>query len=283
MPGPYIMEGIEMRQEEIKEKVRAGYAETAKGSRSCCGGADSATAVSKKIGYTDAELQAVPEGANLGLGCGNPVALATLKAGEAVLDLGSGAGFDAFLAAHEVGKGGKVIGVDFTPEMIAKARENCRKGRFDNVEFRLGEIEHLPVADRSVDVVMSNCVINLVPDKARAFSEAFRVLKPGGRMMISDIVLLEELPASVKGSVEAYVGCLAGAMLQHDYLAAIERAGFEEVRIADEASFGLDCLVNDPAAKFVIEGQNLTAEELDGIARSVVSIKIHAVKPCETA
>ncbi len=272
-----------MRQEEIREKVREGYAETAKGSRSCCGGTDSAKAVSKKIGYTDEELQAAPEGANLGLGCGNPVALATLKAGETVLDLGSGAGFDAFLAANEVGKGGRVIGVDFTPEMIAKARENALKGGYDNVEFRLGEIEHLPVADRSVDVVISNCVINLVPDKKRAFSEAFRVLKPGGRMMISDIVLLEELPASVKSSIEAYVGCLAGAMLKHDYLAAIERAGFQEIGTTGEASFGLDCMVNDPVAKFVIEGQNLTPEELIGIARSVVSIKIRALKPSETA
>ena len=272
-----------MRQEEIKEKVREGYAKTAKGNRSCCGGVDSAKAISKKIGYTDEELEVVPEGANLGLGCGNPVALAMLKAGETVLDLGSGAGFDGFLAANEVGKGGKVIGVDFTPEMIAKARENARKGGYDNVEFRLGEIEHLPVADRSVDVVISNCVINLVPDKERAFSEAFRVLKPGGRIMISDIVLLEELPDSVKRSIEAYVGCLAGAMLKHDYLAAIEQAGFQEVRIMDEAFFGLDCMANDPAAKSVIESQNLTPEEVIGIARSVVSIKICGVKPSEKA
>lgn len=272
-----------MRQEELREKVREGYAKTAKGNRSCCGGVDSAKAIGKKIGYTDEELQVVPEGANLGLGCGNPVALAMLKVGETVLDLGSGAGFDGFLAANKVGKSGKVIGVDFTPEMIEKARENARKGGYDNVEFRLGDIEHLPVTNGSVDVVISNCVINLVPDKGRAFSEAFRVLKPGGRLMISDIVLLEELPDCVKSSIEAYVGCLAGAMLKHDYLATIEQAGFQEVRIMDEAFFGLDCMANDPTAKSLIQSQILTAEEVVGIARSVVSIKIHAVKPSETA
>jgi len=272
-----------MRQEEIREKVREGYAKTAKGNRSCCGGVDSPKAISKKIGYTDEELQVVPEGANLGLGCGNPVALAMLREGETVLDLGSGAGFDGFLAANKVGKSGKMIGVDFTPEMIGKARENARKGGYDNVEFRLGEIEQLPVTDGSVDVVISNCVINLVPDKGKAFSEAFRVLKPGGRLMISDIVLLEELPDSVKSSIEAYVGCLAGAMLKHNYLAAIEQAGFQEVRVMDEASFGLDCMVNDPTAKSLIESQNLTPEEVIGIARSVVSIKICGVKPSETA
>lgn len=272
-----------MRQEEIREKVRDAYAKTAKGNRSCCGGVDSAEAIGRKMGYTDEEFQVVPEGANLGLGCGNPVALAMLRQGETVLDLGSGAGFDGFLAANKVGKSGKVIGVDFTPEMIEKARENARKGGYDNVEFRLGEIEQLPVADGSVDVVISNCVINLVPDKGKAFSEAFRVLKPGGRVMISDIVLSEELPDSVKSSMEAYVGCLAGAMLKHNYLAAIEEAGFQEVRVVDEASFGLDCMVKDPTAKSLIESQNLTPEEVIGIARSVVSIKISGVKPPETA
>lgn len=272
-----------MREEELREKVREGYAKTAKGNRSCCGGVDPAKAVSKKIGYTDEEIEVVPEGANLGLGCGNPVALAMLREGETVLDLGSGAGFDGFLAANRVGKSGKVIGVDFTPEMIEKARENTRKGGYDNVEFRLGEIEDLPVTDGSVDVVISNCVINLVPDKGRAFSEAFRVLKPGGRLMVSDVVLLSELPDPVKSSIEAYVGCLAGAMLKDNYMAAIEQAGFREVRIMDEASFGLDCMVNDPTAKSLIESQNLAPEEIIGIARSVVSVKICGVKPPGTA
>lgn len=271
-----------MRQEDIKEKVREGYARRAKEDRSCCGGVDSAQVISKKIGYTEEELEVVPEGANLGLGCGNPVALASLKVGETVLDLGSGAGFDCFLAAKKVGKNGRVLGVDMTPEMIKKARENARKGNYENVEFRLGELEHLPVAEGSVDVVISNCVINLVPDKGRVFREAFRVLKPGGRLMISDVALLKELPNSVESSIEAYVGCLAGAVMKDSYLAAIREAGFREIRVMDEASFGLDCMLNDPTAKSLMDRQNLTPEEASEIARSVVSIKVNGVKPLVT-
>ncbi len=218
----------------------------------------------------------------MGLGCGNPVAVASLREGETVLDLGSGAGFDCFLAGNKVGKKGRVIGVDMTPEMIEKAKENARKGNYDNVEFRLGEIENLPVADASVDVVISNCVINLVPDKGRSFCEVFRVLKPDGRLMISDIVLLKELPDSVKSSIEAYVGCLGGAMMKDNYLAAIERAGVQEIRVMDELSFGLDCTLNDPAAKAIIERQNLTSEAASEIARSVTSIKVYGVKPNRT-
>jgi SAM-dependent methyltransferase len=271
-----------MRQEEIREKVRESYAKTARGERSCCGGAGSAQVISKKIGYAEDELEAVPKGANLGLGCGNPVALASLREGETVLDLGSGAGFDSFLAAGRVGKKGRVIGVDMTPEMIEKARKNGLKGHYDNVEFRLGELEELPVAGGSVDVVISNCVINLVPDKERAFSEAFRVLKPGGRVMISDIVLLKELPDSIKSSIEAYIGCLSGAMMKDDYLSAIERAGFREIGVIDQTSFGLDCMLNDPTAKAIIERRNRTSEEIDEIAGSVVSIKVYGVKPTRT-
>ena len=160
------------------------------------------------IGYSEEEMTAVPEGANLGLGCGNPTAMASLKEGETVLDLGAGAGFDCFLAAGKVGPEGRVIGIDMTPEMLEKARENAQKGNFSNVEFRLGEIENLPVADGIIDIIISNCVINLVPDKDRVFSEAFRVLKPGGRIMVSDIVLTKELPDFIKNNMAAYVGCI---------------------------------------------------------------------------
>ena len=199
--------------------------------------------MSKRIGYTDDELETVPEGANLGLGCGNPVALASLREEETVLDLGSGAGFDCFLAANKVGKTGKVIGVDMTPEMLEKARENAKKGGYSNVEFRLGEIENLPVADNSVDVMISNCVINLSPDKRRVFAEAYRVLRPNGRLMVSDIVLLKELPAFVMNSLEAYVSCVSGAMIREEYLRTIENAGFKEVKIVDETIFPIDLRV----------------------------------------
>ena len=279
-----------MRKEEIKEAVREGYAKIAQQDdsccvpvNSCCGSADLAQDVSKKIGYTEEELKAVPEGANLGLGCGNPVALASLTEGQTVLDLGSGAGFDCFLAANKVGRKGKVIGVDMTPEMIEKARENARKGNYSNVEFRLGEIENLPVADNSVDLVISNCVINLSPDKRKAFMEAFRVLKPGGRLMISDIVLLKELPDFIKSSIEAYIGCLSGAIMRDEYIGAVKAAGFQQVRIIDEASFPVEFLANDPTAKAIIEDLNLPPEKVKEVASSIVSIKVSGVKPNKIA
>ncbi len=270
---------IKTREEKIKKIVRESYTKIAKQDSSCCGSTDLAQDISKKIGYTEEELKAVPEGANLGLGCGNPVALASLKKDETVLDLGSGTGFDCFLAANKVGRNGRVIGVDMTPEMIEKARENARRGNYGNVEFRLGEIEDLPVADNFVDVVISNCVINLMPEKRRVFMEAFRVLKPGGRLMISDIVLVKELPSFIKSSIEAYVGCLSGAIMKNEYIGAIKGAGFQEVRIIDEASFPIECMANDPTAKAITENLKISSEKVKEIASSVVSIKVYGVKP----
>ena len=275
-----------MKEEKIKKAVREGYAKIAKKdssccppAKSCCGSENPSQSISKSIGYTDEELKSVPEGANLGLGCGNPVALASLKQGETVLDLGSGPGLDCFLAANKIGKTGKVIGVDMTPEMIEKARENARRGKYGNVEFRLGEIENLPVADNFVNAVISNCVINLVPDKKRVFRETFRVLKPGGRLMISDLVLLKELPDFIKNSVEAYIGCLSGAIMKDDYLNAIKAAGFKEVKIIDETSFPIELMASDSTAKALIEEMKIPVEKLKDVARSVVSIKVRGIKP----
>jgi SAM-dependent methyltransferase len=279
------LEDVDMKEAEIKKKVRKGYAKIAKKGSPCCppasscGSADLAQTISRNIGYTDEELKSVPQGANLGLGCGNPVAIASLAEGETVLDLGSGAGFDCFLAANKVGKTGKVIGVDMTPEMIDKARENARKGGYQDVEFRLGEIENIPAADNSVDVVISNCVINLSPDKGRVFREAFRVLKPGGRLMVSDIVLLKELPDFIVSSVVAYVGCISGAMMKEDYIEAIRKAGFREVQVIGEMPFPIDCLANDPVAKAIISELSTSSEEIKDIANSVLSIKVQGIKP----
>ena len=262
-----------MEEEEIKIAVRQEYAEKARKGCSCCAPVSSccgtADAAQDRLGYAEHELDAVPEAANLGLGCGNPIAVASLKEGETVLDLGSGAGLDCFLAARIVGEKGKVIGVDMTPEMIEKARENAKRGDYANVEFRLGEIENLPVDDNSVDVVISNCVVNLAPDKGRVFAQTYRVLKPGGRVMISDLVLLRQLPESVKGSVSAYVGCISGAIVKHRYLEAIEAAGFKEVNVREETSFSVDYLASDP---------NISKEDLKEVGRSVVSVRVSGLK-----
>ena len=273
-------------KDETRKIVRDGYARIARqgGSgcgcgSSCCGSTDVAADISRGIGYSDEDLAAVPQGANLGLGCGNPVAIASLREGETVLDLGSGAGFDCFLAANEVGDSGRVIGIDMTPDMLERARENARRGGYANVEFRLGEIENLPAADSSVDVVISNCVINLSPDKARVFAEAFRVLKPGGRLMVSDIVLLQELPDAIRASAAAYVGCISGAMMKDDYLAAITGAGFRDVEIASEAQFPLDLAPNDPTVAAICKDSLIGPEDLAGAASSVLSIRVQAVKP----
>lgn len=222
----------------VREHVRAHYGEiaqqgstccsTAPKQTSCCGGAD---AQARTLGYSAADLAAVPEGANLGLGCGNPVAIASLKPGQTVLDLGSGAGFDAFLAACAVGPTGHVIGVDMTPEMLAKARINAKKGDYVQVEFRLGEIEALPVADNTVDVIISNCVINLCPDKRPVYREAFRVLRPGGRIAVSDVVARAPLPEEVKRDLALHAGCLSGATVRTELEAILRDAGFTDIVI----------------------------------------------------
>ena len=275
-----------MKDEKIKHYVRKNYAKIARKESpccetavSCCGEADMANFISQKIGYSDEELKSIPEGANLGLGCGNPIALASLKEGETVLDLGAGAGFDCFLAANQVGPTGKVIGIDMTPEMVEKARENAKKSNYTNVEFKLGEIEELPIADDSADIIISNCVINLSPDKKKVFKEAFRVLKPGGRLMVSDIVLLKELPDYIKESIDAYISCVSGALLKEDYIAAIKNAGFQDVEIIDETSFPLDFINSDPIFKSIKTYIKVSIEEIKDIASSIVSTKISGIKP----
>ena len=228
-----------LKPKEVKETVKQAYAKIAAESGTCsccscgCGDQKATEEISKSIGYSDEELSVVPE-ANLGLGCGNPTALGNLKEGDVVLDLGSGAGFDSFLAAKKVGASGKVIGVDMTEEMVNKAKSIAAKYGYTNVEFRLGDIENLPLENVSVDVVISNCVINLAPDKARVFSEAHRVLRSGGRMYVSDIVLLQELSDKQKNDSELLCGCVAGALLKDDYLREIEKAGFEVKILAED-------------------------------------------------
>lgn len=218
-----------MENEEVKKVVRESYAKIAKSSSGCscgCGAKKEQERIAEEIGYSKEDIEKFAQ-ANLGLGCGNPVAMAEMKEGDTVLDLGSGAGFDCFLAARRVKETGKVIGVDMVPEMLEKARKNREVYGYENVEFKAGEIEDLPVEDESVDIVISNCVINLSPDKDKVFDEAYRVLKSGGKMFVSDIVLLEELPEEVKNNKELLSGCVAGALLKENYIGKIKNAGFE--------------------------------------------------------
>jgi SAM-dependent methyltransferase len=266
--------------ERIRELVRARYGEIARSGApipeaGCCG--PQPEAIAERIGYSAREVTGVPEGANLGLGCGAPLAIAALQAGETVLDLGSGAGFDAFLAAREVGASGRVIGVDMTPEMLERARRNAAAGGYHNVEFREGHIEALPVADGSVDVIISNCVINLVPDKSAVYREVARVLRPGGRMIISDIVLDAPLPPLIAQSVAALTGCVAGAALREDYLRTIAAAGLQNIEIVTDRNFG------EMAATMVPDDMRRQAEaagiDVTAVARTVRSLTIRARKP----
>jgi ubiquinone/menaquinone biosynthesis C-methylase UbiE len=269
-----------VKEENVHKMVRKGYGKIAKAEKSSCGcGCGSNPTVSEQIGYSKEELSSVPEDADLGLGCGNPVALASLKLGETVIDLGSGGGLDCFLAAKKVGDKGKVIGVDMTAEMLDKARANCRKGNVPNVEFRLGEIENLPVADNTADVIISNCVINLSPNKARVFQEAFRVLKPTGRLMISDMVLLKEIPEAIMKSVEAYIGCIAGAEKKNDYLNLMKQAGFQDVQVIEEKQLPFEMLFSNATAQQIMQELNLTPKKAAKLLGAVSSIRVSAKKP----
>lgn len=259
-----------------RQSVREAYSQVAKANdegqgrgvgASCCGTTDDGainTLISTRLGYSQADLDRVPSGADMGLGCGNPKAIAALKPGETVVDLGSGGGFDCFLAVREVGGGGRVIGVDMTPDMVSKARANALKGQYENVEFRLGEIEHLPIADATADVIISNCVINLSPNKPQVFREAFRALKPGGRLAISDVVATVELPEEMRNDAGLIAGCMGNASPIDDLEAMMREAGFEQIRIQPK----------DESKAFIKDwarGHNVTDY--------VVSATIEAVKP----
>lgn len=260
----------------VRNHVRSSYAKVAEASNagSCCGLESSCCGVSNdidintlnslRLGYNQEDLENVPTGADMGLGCGNPRAIAALQPGQVVLDLGSGGGFDAFLAAREVGDNGRVIGVDMTPEMISKARENAAQAQFDNVEFRLGEIEHLPVADNEIDVIISNCVINLSPDKLQVLQDAYRVLKPGGRLAISDVIATIELPEEFRSDPALYAGCMAGALHIDELARLLQEAGFINIQITPK----------DESREFIQDW----APGL-GVENYVVSAYIQAVKP----
>lgn len=223
---------------DVKEAVKSKYGQIAQNSGSCCCSSSCCSDVSvsaEEIGYDASDLSKVPDGANLGLGCGNPLGIASIKEGETVLDLGSGAGFDVFLAAQRVGQNGRVIGLDMTPEMIEAASKNAAKGGYSNVEFRLGDIEDMPIESNSIDLIISNCVLNLVPNKQRAFAEIVRVLKPGGRISISDMVLDGDLPKHLKEDVDAYCSCISGAIRREEYIQSLSDAGLVDIEVVSES------------------------------------------------
>lgn len=266
--------------DKVRELVRERYAEIARDgsvnpTAGCCG--PQPAQIAERIGYSTEDTTAVPEGANLGLGCGAPLTVAALQPGETVLDLGSGAGFDAFLAVRVVGAAGRVIGVDMTDEMLAKARANAQQAGFTNVEFRKGYIEALPVEDASIDVVISNCVINLAPDKAAVYREVARVLRPGGRMVISDVVLNEPLPALVASDVAALTGCVAGAALRDQYLATIAAAGLADIEVANDRGFGAMVLTMVPET--LLQKAAAAGIDVQRVAETVRSLTVRARKP----
>jgi len=272
--------------EQVRQTVREAYGRVAESpSASCCGPTDCCGSLqdvgkyAEKIGYSKTDLEGLPEGANLGLGCGNPTALAGLKEGETVIDLGAGAGFDAFIAARQVGPTGRVIGIDMTPQMLERARQNAVKAEVASyVEFREGTIEQLPVVNDSVDVILSNCVINLSPDKPQVFREAFRVLKPGGRLAVSDIVLSEPLPEDVARIAAVYVACVGGASTEAEYIGAMKAAGFENIEFTRvPAAELLQGALTDPMAQSAI--QELGMDRIMSVANNVFSYKIEARKP----
>jgi arsenite methyltransferase len=253
----------EIKADDVRSVVREHYGNIARGKSGCAPGCCSSTGTAPPtLGYTSNQTDAVPEGADLGLGCGNPTAIASLRDGETVLDLGAGGGFDCFIAAHQVGPSGKVIGVDMTADMIVRARQNARKVNATNIEFRLGEIEHLPVADASIDVILSNCVINLSPDKPAVFREAFRVLRAGGRLAISDVVATAPIPAELQSQAAALAGCVSGAALLDDVRAMLAAAGFSEIEVT-----------------IAPRSAEIVGSWLPGIERFVASATIEARKP----
>lgn len=266
----------QQKSDDIRNQVRKDYAKVAEANNaneacgiesSCCGVSDDLdinTLNSLRLGYSEDDLENVPDGADMGLGCGNPRAIAALSQGETVVDLGSGGGFDAFLAAREVGEKGNVIGIDMTPSMISKARNNADKANFNNVEFRLGEIEHLPLGDKTIDVIISNCVINLSPNKAQVFCDAFRVLKSGGRLAISDVVASCEMPEEMKNDLALYSGCMAGASLISDLESYMENAGFENIKVTPK----------DESKEFIKDWAPDT-----NVTDYVLSAHIEAIKP----
>jgi SAM-dependent methyltransferase len=276
MSQPVDRASDQKRADEIRQNVRESYSQVAEASNSgdccgtessCCGVSDDTainTLVSTRLGYSENDLDKVPEGADMGLGCGNPRAIASIKKGETILDLGSGGGFDCFLAAAETGESGQVIGIDMTPAMISKARNNAEKGKYNQVEFRLGEIEYMPVANDTIDVIISNCVINLSPDKRQVFSEAFRVLKPGGRLAISDVVASTELPDELREDLALYSGCMAGASLISELQDILQASGFEQIDIAPK----------DESRDFIKDWAPGR-----GVEEYVLSATIEAVKP----
>ncbi|GAB5536366.1 MAG: hypothetical protein Rubg2KO_26150 [Rubricoccaceae bacterium] len=275
-----------MTADHIKTTVANGYARIARARTpnpfaklfSCCAPGDTARQVSRAIGYTDEDLDSAPEASNLGVGCGNPIALSSIQEGDTVLDLGSGAGFDSFLAAPLVGESGRVIGVDLVDEMLELARKNADACGFENVSFVKGDIEDLPLESESVDRIVSNCVINLAPDKARVFSEAHRVLRDGGTFHISDIVLTRDLPEAVRASEAGLIACVSGAERLDTYLQYAHDAGFTDVRIDSETDFPLELMLTDPIVQRVVEDLQLDARQIEEIRSSVKSIAMSGRK-----